>query len=290
MSRFPGRPYPRKEVLDIYAKHPLRERAILQRIRSARGSLRNIEEKDLAVDPSGATTDQNHIGGLEFVIALAQRAGVQKESRVLDLGCGLGGPARALAMLHGCRVHGVDLSPTRCREARQLTKLVGLSHLVTFECNSFAGARVDRAAYDILWNQSSWVHVRNQRSFLHRWRFALKPGGRIAMEDTYLARPPANAAEAAMLRRLEHHWKSYLNSVGDWEVLLRNEGLAITTDETCTADFLRHFALLEANGGDTHAAEKQSWRDAIGLAEAGVVCYRRLVATCARSPSKKIAR
>src|SRR5947208_8697371 len=123
-----------RELRDLYRTHPLQGQSILKRIIDQRGTLVGITEMNLAEDPFTEITDQNHIGGVTFVKELAHKAGIGPSTDVLDLGCGLGGSARCLAYFFGCRVHGVDLSVERLREARGLTKLVGLDDLVTFQC------------------------------------------------------------------------------------------------------------------------------------------------------------
>src|SRR4051812_34181337 len=60
-------------------------------------------------------------GGLREVWALADALALDHDSRVLDLGCGLGGPARFIAERYGCRVTGLDLSPRQLASARALT-------------------------------------------------------------------------------------------------------------------------------------------------------------------------
>ena len=52
----------------------------------------------------------------------AQRVSIKDYSRVLDVGCGIGGPARYLAHTYGCRVDGIDLTPELIETARVLTK------------------------------------------------------------------------------------------------------------------------------------------------------------------------
>src|ERR1700680_1379794 len=132
--------YPKREVLRIYSRHPIQEKTLLRRVRATRGTLVGLIETDLAVDDVTELTDQNHVGGVTFVKELACRVGIDSETKVLDLGCGLGGSARVLATVFGCHVHGIDFSPKRYREALRLTKLVGLSELVTFECSDFMSA------------------------------------------------------------------------------------------------------------------------------------------------------
>ena len=59
-----------------------------------------------------ASLDQFHTRGNLATAELASAAGLESSMRVLDLGCGIGGPARCLAATFGCRVTGVDLSPS----------------------------------------------------------------------------------------------------------------------------------------------------------------------------------
>lgn len=62
------------------------------------------------------------MGGAESVRRLADAARVAPGQHVLDVGSGLGGPARLLARERGCHVVGVDLSGVSCAEARNASK------------------------------------------------------------------------------------------------------------------------------------------------------------------------
>src|ERR1700751_858070 len=158
--------YAKREVLRVYERHPLQQRTILQRIRAVRGTLIGLVENDLAVDNATELTDQNHVGGIKFVKELARAARINSETKVLDHGCGLGGSARVLAAEFGCRVHGVDFSRKRFREAQHLTRLVGLDELVTFECSDLMTARVPLFEFDVLLGQSSWIHIADKKKFI----------------------------------------------------------------------------------------------------------------------------
>jgi 2-polyprenyl-3-methyl-5-hydroxy-6-metoxy-1,4-benzoquinol methylase len=58
-----------------------------------------------------ATVEHLHSGGFITTCDQAKRVSITDESRVLDVGCGIGGPARYLAHTYGCRVDGIDLTP-----------------------------------------------------------------------------------------------------------------------------------------------------------------------------------
>src|SRR5690606_38763565 len=77
--------------------------------------------------------DQLHAGGAPATTALLDLLGLTAGIVLLDVGCGLGGPARLAARRHGCHVTGVDVSPDFVDAARELTDRTGLTDLVTVE-------------------------------------------------------------------------------------------------------------------------------------------------------------
>ncbi|MCZ7598189.1 MAG: methyltransferase domain-containing protein [Gammaproteobacteria bacterium] len=83
-------------------------------------------------DPANLTTadlasvDEFHIRGSKATFELGEHLQLRDDAHVLDIGSGLGGPARALAQNYGCRVTGVDLAEAFCEAARELSRWVGL--------------------------------------------------------------------------------------------------------------------------------------------------------------------
>ena len=69
-----------------------------------------------------APVDHYHNGGFGATEALAELAGLSKDSKVLDAGGGLGGPARTLAVRFGCDVTVIDPTESYVQAAKILTE------------------------------------------------------------------------------------------------------------------------------------------------------------------------
>ena len=74
-----------------------------------------------------APVDEFHIRGRAATLEIIEALGITSDSRVLDLGSGLGGPARTVAEETGCSVTGVDLTAEFCEVARALSRWTGMS-------------------------------------------------------------------------------------------------------------------------------------------------------------------
>src|SRR5919197_6072525 len=74
-----------------------------------------------------ATVEHLHSGGFATTCDQAKRVSITDESRILDVGCGIGGPARYLAHTYGCRGDGIDLTPELIETGQILTQRCKLS-------------------------------------------------------------------------------------------------------------------------------------------------------------------
>src|SRR5262245_21388955 len=82
--------------------------AVAQKLRSAGKDLNKLTTADLAI------VDEFHIRGRKATLELAEKMNLNARSRVLDIGSGLGGPARTVAEKYGCHVTGIDLTQAFC--------------------------------------------------------------------------------------------------------------------------------------------------------------------------------
>jgi SAM-dependent methyltransferase len=282
----------REELERLYAEHPLRGSTVLARVLARGGRLAALTERDLSEDRATGITDQNHVGGARAVRRLGRLAGVSGTDVVADLGCGLGGPARVLACTFGCRVEGFDLSRSRVDDANALTKLVGLGHLVSARAGDVMRMRVPRAAYDVLWGQGAWVHIDDKRRLIERWRPALRPGGRVALEDTCTRRAPRGRLERALLARLERDWASSLIALAEWVALLEGAGFRVVTRVQSARELAVAFERFGRAAARANAAvpprERRSWRDAEAGARHGLLVLFRIVAVAPRASSRHV--
>jgi SAM-dependent methyltransferase len=267
----------------IYLRHPLRAETILARVGGLREGQGSITEADLATDPTGRITDQNHPGGALLVRLLAREAGVEPGCRVLDVGCGLGGPARLLAQEFGARVDGVELTATRYRDAVRLTQLVGLDGQVRIMHGDFLTLDLPARHYDVAWGQAAWVHFPDLGAVFARCAAVLRPGGRVAVEEAYLRGRPQTPDVSRRLGELEGHWAAHFNDRDSWLGAAERQGFNTTCLADLTAVMLEEFVALRkaatlGPAGAVNPDEVRGWELVCALIQEGIVGYLRLVA------------
>jgi sarcosine/dimethylglycine N-methyltransferase len=143
------------------------------------------EDQQLTPQQLGAL-DQFHTRGLAATAELATLAGITPGMSVLDVGSGIGGPARFLAATCGCRVTGVDLSEPFVDAARYLTERTGQSRQVSFEIASALELPFDGGRFDVVFLQHVVMNIYDRARLYREIRRALKLGGRFATFDVVL--------------------------------------------------------------------------------------------------------
>ncbi|GLQ81565.1 SAM-dependent methyltransferase [Mesorhizobium huakuii] len=190
------------------------------------------------------TLDQFHTRGLAATAELAKLADITAGMSVLDVGSGIGGPARFLAATYGCRVTGVDLSEPFVEAARYLTERTGQGGQLSFQTASALQLPFNEGRFDIVLLQHVAMNISDRGRLYREIRHALKSGGRFATFDVVLssgephyplpwARTPATsflltidatreAIEPAGFRMLV--WQDDTEVAKDWFAQLRASG------------------------------------------------------------------
>jgi ubiquinone/menaquinone biosynthesis C-methylase UbiE len=149
---------------------------ILTALREAGKDMAALTRDDLA------PFDEHHRGGREATRELARLVGLRTGMHVLDVGSGLGGPARTLAAEFGCRVIGLDLTEECCRTAEMLTARVGLHDRVTFRQGSALAMPFAEATFDVVWTQDVFMNIEEKPRLFAEMHRVLRPGGHLAFQ------------------------------------------------------------------------------------------------------------
>jgi len=273
-----------KKISRTYDRHPLRAATILARLqRTARSG--DITEVDLATDDVTFITDQNHTGGVQAVVELAEQIGLKQTDRVLDVGTGLGGTVRVLAERYGCHCHGIELTESRYRDAIQLTQLVGLQNRVTFSHGDFLSVPYASNSFQVIIGQDTFMHFDDLNECLRKCSTLLTADGWLVAEDGFVRQTPADENERHQLTEAWEHWNGHFSSLEEWQRALQDCGLRIVRFEDLTARALADYAAkLQRCASDKQSlgqSEQRGWLVGQSLMQANVIGAMRLL--CRRS-------
>ena len=148
------------DILDGVRDH-YRSPGLTERLKTAL-TVFGPEDRRLAPEQLGAL-DQFHTRGLAATAELAKLAGITAGMSVLDVGSGVGGPARFLAATYGCPVTGVDLSEPFVDAARYLTGRTGQSGEVSFQTASALELPFDDGRFDAVLLQHVAMNISDRQ-------------------------------------------------------------------------------------------------------------------------------
>lgn len=118
--------------------------------------------------------------------------------RVLDAGCGLGGPAVALAQQYGVHVTGLTICEPHIAVATEFAKEKGVDHLVDFRHGDFTDMPFPDDSFDAVTNHESFCYTYDKLAYLRGVHRILKPGGHWQMVDGLLSGKPMSEAQEAV--------------------------------------------------------------------------------------------
>src|SRR5690349_11532097 len=187
-------------VVEHYGSAGIAER-VLAALREAKGA-------DAPVTPDNlAPFDHFHGRGVVATREIAEQLALQPGERVLDIGSGIGGPARWFAATYGVHVTGVDLTPEFCAAAEMLNALAGLTDRVRIIQGSALDLPVPDSAFDAAYSQNVIMNIADKQQFYREAFRALRPGGRQELSnlcagpagEPYFPAPWATTRETSFL-------------------------------------------------------------------------------------------
>lgn len=149
----------------------------------------NAALRDDGVDPfrpdvdALAPYDQFHGRGLEATQEMAESLAIAATDHILDVGSGIGGPARYLARRSGCRVTGIDLTPEFCEVARHLTRLLQLEDTVGFQLGNALAMPFADATFDGAYSMNVSMNIADKAGLYREIHRVLKPGAWLMLSE-----------------------------------------------------------------------------------------------------------
>ena len=148
--------------------------------RSLRASGKNL---DVLKTSDLSTVDEFHIRGRKATLELGGHMELNEESRILDIGSGLGGPARTLAEEYGCHVTGIDLTEAFCEAARSISKWVNLDGRVMFQQGDATSLPFEDGQFDAAMTIHVAMNIPVKDRMYAEVKRVIKSGGVFAVYD-----------------------------------------------------------------------------------------------------------
>jgi MPBQ/MSBQ methyltransferase len=164
-------------ALAYYESGPELTGLVLEALRAAGRQVDPLDPDDLA------GLDEFHGLGRAATLTLAQLAGIAEGERVLDVGAGIGGPARALAVHLGARLTALDPTRRFCDLNEELCRRSGLDERVQVICGDARRMPLGDGEFDVAWTQAVWPSVDDKQAMLGEMHRALRAGGRLALYE-----------------------------------------------------------------------------------------------------------
>ena len=145
-------------------------------------ALRLVNGNDAAVTPEALEPlDHFNARGVAATQELVALLEPQAGETILDIGSGIGGPARWIAARYGCTVTGVDTTAAYCDAARELNAACGMTDRVTIFEGSATALPLSDASFDRAYSHGVVMSIADKTGFCREAFRVLKPGGRLVL-------------------------------------------------------------------------------------------------------------
>jgi len=183
-----------------------------------------------------------HAGGKQATALMAELAGINRESKVLMVGSGMGADARYLAKEFGCRVVGIDLSFQKVYHATLRAKVMELDDLVQFKMADATDMPFDDQSFNVVWLQAVGLPLDLERKVIAEAYRVLAPRGVYAIQDRFKRDDLADDSYGEAFKRYIRGRGCVVFGIEEYKRILRDSGFEVVTCEVdkVTPFFIEH--------------------------------------------------
>jgi len=210
------------KIASYYKREGLKE-TILQAV------MKTAHDSDHLTAGDFAAVDEFHVGGLEATRQLATRMELRPGLRLLDVGSGIGGPARYFAEEHGCKLTGIDLTEEFVEVAKSLTGAVKLDRLAEFQQASALSLPFEPGTFDGAYMIHAGMNIADKAGVCREVRRVLKPDGLFTVYD--LVRVGDGTIRYPVPWALDEE-TSFLGEVKDYRDALAGAGFRVVQERS----------------------------------------------------------
>ena len=127
--------------------------------------------------------DQLHYHGTDAIDIFIEKLEINEKTKILDVGSGIGGPARYIANQTGAEITAIELQSDQNNLAKDLTKKCGLSNKVNHICGDILDYDFKNQTFDAVVSWLTLYHIANHEILLKKLFDLLNPNGFFYAED-----------------------------------------------------------------------------------------------------------
>lgn len=231
--------------------------------------------------------DQYHYHGTDAVDEAARMLGVAPATEILEIGSGIGGPARYMAHATGCKVTAVELQPDLSALSEQLTGRCGLAERVEHVCANVLDKPLEGRTFDAIMSFLVFLHIPARAELFSVCHSALKPGASMVIEDFIKLKEPSDKQAEDLRVKVQcpyvpdmATYRRDLEDAGFVSVELEDMSASWTafTAERLAAYEARREHNVKVNGEDLTNGLHDFYATTAGLFAAGVIGGARILA------------
>lgn len=231
--------------------------------------------------------DQYHYHGTEAVDEAARLIGATPQTEILEIGSGIGGPARHMAHATNCKVTAVELQPDLSTLAEQLTNRCGLAGQVEHVCGNALDKPLGDRTFDAIMSFLVFLHIPARAELFSVCHSALKPGGSIVIEDYIKLKEPSDKQAEDLKVKVQcpyvpdmETYRQHLLDAGFVSVEMEDMSASWTafTGERLAAYEARREHNVKVNGEDLTDGLQDFYATTAGLFADGVIGGVRILA------------